>query len=55
MSLKAISKPSTATIEDEKLNAIFEIHVSDGSPVAFGAFVIGVSPRCVVALKTCAG
>lgn len=55
MSLKLTLIPNTAWIEAERFQRFFEIHASDGLPATFDALVIGVSPRFVVALKTCAG
>lgn len=46
MSLEATLKlPNVAEpIEADRFRAFFEIHIGDGSPAAFGAFPIGVSP-----------
>lgn len=42
------------TIEAEIFQTFFEIHFSDDLLV-FGVFVINISLRTVIALKTCAG
>lgn len=42
------------TIEVEIFQTFFEIHFSDDL-LAFGVFVINISLRTVIVLKTCAG
>lgn len=42
------------TIKTEIFQAFFEIHFNDDL-LAFGVFVINISLRTVIALKTCAG